>query len=101
MAGEGRDTMSYSVIVLPKAKKHLLKLDKKTFDKIIEHINELQNNPYNPRSRADIKKLKGFKSPPMYRLRIGKHRLEYFVDESYKTIHVIKAFQRSSDSDYR
>lgn len=93
--------MPYTVIVLPKAEKHLIKLDQKTFDKISEHIEELKKGPYKPRSHADIKKLKGFKSPPMYRLRIGKQRLEYFVDESDKTIYITDAFMRSGDSDYR
>jgi mRNA-degrading endonuclease RelE of RelBE toxin-antitoxin system len=37
----------------------------------------------------------------MYRLRVGRHRLEYFVDESDKVIQVVDAFLRSSDSDYR
>lgn len=93
--------MSYEVIVLPKAEKHLIKLDQRTFDKISKHIEELKESPYNPRPRADIKKLKGFKSPPMYRLRVGKQRLEYFVDESDKTIYITNAFIRSGDSDYR
>lgn len=93
--------MSYTVIVLPKAEKHLIKLNQRAFDKIYEHIEELRNNPYNPRPNADIKKLRGFKSPPMYRLRIGKQRLEYFVDESDKTIYIADAFMRSGDSDYR
>lgn len=93
--------MSYTVIVLPKAEKHLIKLDQRMFDKISKQIEELKEGPYNPRPGADIKKLKGFKSPPMYRLRVGKQRLEYFVDESDKTIYITNAFMRSGDSDYR
>jgi len=93
--------MPYAVTVLPKAEKYLIKLDQKIFDKIFEHIEELKNGPYKPRPNADIKKLKGFRSPSMYRLRVGKQRLEYFIDESDKTIYVANAFMRSGSSDYR
>jgi mRNA-degrading endonuclease RelE of RelBE toxin-antitoxin system len=37
----------------------------------------------------------------MYRLRVGRHRLEYFIDENEKEITVTDAFLRSGDSDYR
>ena len=66
-----------------------------------EHVEELKKNPYQRRPLADIKKLGGFKSPAMYRMRIGRQRLEYFIDESEKAIYIIKAFPRSGDSDYR
>jgi mRNA-degrading endonuclease RelE of RelBE toxin-antitoxin system len=93
--------MPYTVIFMPKAKKYLLKLDDETYGQIEEHVEELKENPYMRRPLADIKKLGGFKSPAMYRMRIGRQRLEYFVDESEKIIHITKAFPRSGDSDYR
>jgi mRNA-degrading endonuclease RelE of RelBE toxin-antitoxin system len=88
-------------IFLPKAEKYLVKLDQDTYEQIEEHVEELKDNPYQRRPLADIKKLGGFKSPAMYRMRIGRQRLEYFVDESEKTIYITKAFPRSGDSDYR
>ena len=93
--------MPYTVIFLPKAEKYLLKLDKDTYELIEEHVEELKKNPFKRRPLADIKKLGGFKSPSMYRMRIGRQRLEYFVDESEKVIYITKAFPRSGDSDYR
>jgi len=93
--------MPYTVIFLPKAEKYLLKLDKDTYELIEEHVEELKKNPFKRRPLADIKKLGGFKSPSMYRMRIGRQRLEYFVDESEKVIYITKAFSRSGDSDYR
>ena len=93
--------MPYTVIFLPKAEKYLVKLDDDTFRKIEEHVEELEKDPYKRRPLADIKKLSGFKSPMMYRMRIGRQRLEYFVDELEKTIYITKAFSRSGDSDYR
>jgi mRNA-degrading endonuclease RelE of RelBE toxin-antitoxin system len=40
----------------------------------------LVNDPYNSRSGVDIKRLQGRKHD-MYRLRVGPHRFEYFVEE--------------------
>ncbi|MEA2045923.1 MAG: type II toxin-antitoxin system RelE/ParE family toxin [Euryarchaeota archaeon] len=93
--------MTYTVVVLAKAEKYLIKLEERIFDNISERLGGLEENPYRRRPLVDIKKLSGFKSPPMYRLRVGKHRIEYFVDESQKTIYITNAFLRSGDSDYR
>jgi mRNA-degrading endonuclease RelE of RelBE toxin-antitoxin system len=93
--------MTYTVIVLPKAQKYLDGLDKRTVLRIWSSIAELEKNPYKPRPLVDIIKLRGRVSPPMYRLRVGRHRLEYFVDESNKAIYVTGAFLRAGDSDYR
>ena len=93
--------MTYTVVVLAKAEKYLIKLEERSFDNISERLGGLEENPYRRRPLVDIKKLSGFKSPPMYRLRVGKHRIEYFVDESQKTIYITNAFLRSGDSDYR
>ena len=93
--------MPYIAIFLPKAEKYLVKRDQDTYEQIEEHVEELKKNPYQRRPLADIKKLSGFKSPAMYRMRIGRQRLEYFVDESEKAIYITKAFPRSGDSDYR
>ena len=93
--------MSYTAIFLPKAEKYLVKLDQDNCEQIEKHVGELIKDPYKRRSLADIKKLGGFKSPAMYRIRIGRQRLEYFVDESVKVIYITNAFLRSGDSDYR
>ena len=93
--------MPYTIIYLPKAEKYLADLDDDDYDRIKESVEEIKKNPYRRRPKADIKKLGGFSSPPMYRLRVGMHRLRYFVDETEKTIHVTNAFPRSGDSDYR
>ena len=93
--------MTYTLIILPRAQKYLDELDKDDVKNIKLSIDELKKNPYRPRPLVDIIKLRGFKSPPMYRMRVGRHRLRYFVDETEKTIHVTNAFPRSGDSDYR
>ena len=80
--------MTYAVIVLSKAQKYLDTLEERAIINIGSSIAELNSNPYRSRPLVDIIKLRGFKSPPMYRLRVGRHRLEYFVDENDKTITV-------------
>ena len=93
--------MTYTLILLPKAQKYLDELGKEEITNIWSSVVELKKNPFRHRPLVDIIKLKGFKSPPMYRLRAGRHRLLYFVDETEKTIYVTSAFSRSGDSDYR
>jgi mRNA-degrading endonuclease RelE of RelBE toxin-antitoxin system len=93
--------MTYAVIILSKAQKYLDTLEERAIMNIWSSIAELKNNPYRSRPLADIIKLRGFKSPPMYRLRVGRHRLEYFIDENDKTVTITNAFIRSGDSDYR
>lgn len=56
-----------------------------------EHLAKLIEDPYKPRSGVDIKKLKG-KYHYLYRLRVGDHRFEYFVEEDI--IWIEKAFKR-------
>jgi len=93
--------MTYTVNILSKAQKYLDTLDERAILNIWSCIAELKGNPYRPRPLVDIIKLRGFKSPPMYRLRVGRHRLEYFIDETENALIVTNAFLRSGDSDYR
>ena len=93
--------MLNTAIFLPRLKNIRVLLDQDTYELIEEHVEELKKNPYKRRPLADIKKLGGFKSPTMYRMGIGRQRLEYFIDESGKVIYITKAFPRSEDSDYR
>ena len=60
-------------------------------ERLIEHIKRLIDDPYNSRSGVDIKKLKG-KKHDMYRLRVGDHRFEYFIDDG--KVWVDNAFKR-------
>ncbi len=93
--------MTYAVNILSKAQKYLDTLEDRAILNIWSCVAELKKNPYRPRPLVDIIKLRGFKSPPMYRLRVGRHRLEYFIDENENEITVTDAFLRSGDSDYR
>jgi mRNA-degrading endonuclease RelE of RelBE toxin-antitoxin system len=60
-------------------------------ESLITHLKELASDPYRSRSGVNIKKLQG-KYHDMYRLRVGDHRFEYFIDED--VIWVDNAFLR-------
>ncbi|MFW6305155.1 MAG: type II toxin-antitoxin system RelE family toxin [Candidatus Saliniplasma sp.] len=77
------------VVIHPRVQKYIENCDEK--DRLIDHLKKLGEDPYTPRSGADIKKLKG-KEHDMYRLRVGEHRFEYFVDEG--KVWVDEAFKR-------
>jgi len=77
------------VSIHPRVKKYLDESGEK--ERLKEHLIELAKDPYTPRSSADIKKMKG-KKHELYRLRIGEHRFEYFVEEG--TVWIERAFKR-------
>ena len=66
------------VMIHPQVQRYLD--DSGAKERFIKHLEKLVDDPYNSRSGVDIKKLKG-KKHDMYRLRVGDHRFEYFVDE--------------------
>ncbi|MBW2646305.1 MAG: type II toxin-antitoxin system RelE/ParE family toxin [Deltaproteobacteria bacterium] len=92
---------AYSVFLAPKARKTLDKLEKSTTLMLLSRFVALEEIPYKPRPSADIKKVKGNWSPPMYRLRIGKFRVEYFIDDAERFVYIAEIFQRSGRSDYK
>jgi len=48
-------------------------------DRIKASLEQLEEDPFQRRSGADIKKLITHDEPPLYRLRIGDYRAIYFV----------------------
>jgi mRNA-degrading endonuclease RelE of RelBE toxin-antitoxin system len=90
--------MEFKVEISPRAQKYLKSLDKGEARIIKGHINELRKDPYTPRSQCDIIKETG-KRPPLYRLRAGRHRVEYFIEED--AVFISRIFLRSGSSDYR
>ena len=73
----------------PKVKKYILESGQK--DMLVTHLKHLATDPYHSRSGVNIKKLKG-RYHDMYRLKVGDHRFEYFIDE--ETVWVDHAFLR-------
>ena len=60
-------------------------------DRLKEGFGWLGEDPFTSKSGLDIKKLKG-KTHDVYRLRIGEHRFEYFVEDGI--VWVQNAFRR-------
>ncbi len=78
-----------NVSIHPRVKKYLDDSGEK--ERLISHLKNLGEDPFNSRSGVDIKKLGG-KKHDMYRLKVGIHRFEYFVED--KTVWVDEAFAR-------
>jgi len=81
------------------SQKALDKLPLHAVKKIAAHLEEIKSDPYRPRPLADIVSVGG--SETLYRLRLGKLRIEYEVLDSEKVIKIIKIFQKKRKSDYR
>ena len=81
------------------SQKALDKLPSHAVKKIVTHLEEIKSDPYRPRPLADIVPVEG--SETLYRLRVGKLRVEYEVCNSERVIKIIKIFQKKRKSGYR
>jgi len=62
------------------AEKFLNRLEKKTQETIRVHLKILSEDPY--AQQLDTKKLKGLPNKPdLFRLRVGDHRIIYFIQD--------------------
>ncbi len=62
------------IIYLKSAYKSLSEYDKDTRIRIVDAIEKIP--------RGDIKRLQGEKHPPLYRLRVGKYRIIYHIENN-------------------
>jgi mRNA-degrading endonuclease RelE of RelBE toxin-antitoxin system len=72
------------------SQKALDKLPSNAVKKIATHLEVIKSDPYRPRPLADILPVEG--SETLYRLRVGKLRVEYEVCNSGRVIKIIKIF---------
>jgi mRNA interferase RelE/StbE len=93
--------MTFTLKIHRPARKTLDKLDSSRADNIYAHLEELKVDPFIPRPGMDIKPIEGNKTSPVYRLRIGRWRVEYAVFKEERVIWVARVFQRRRDSDYK
>ena len=77
----------FEIVIHKKFSTKLKEMEKPVLYKIADLFENLRVNPI-PWKKFDIKKIKGEEN--IYRVRIGKYRLIYFVDKSNKRIHVLK-----------
>lgn len=83
--------MTYRVTLSETAVRQLRKLEKADRDRIVRGLKVLEEDPFRPRPKADIRLLEGTE-PKKYRLRIGEYRAVYAVVGS--EVRVIEAFAR-------
>ena len=77
----------YKLYLIPSARKDFDSLDNKTFDQIKERILSLSENPRSP----GCIKLTGEEG---YRLRSGKYRILYRIDDKDKIIYIYRIKHR-------
>ncbi len=77
------------IVIHPRVKKYIEESGER--ERIISQLKMLSEDPINKRSGVDIKRLLG-KKHEMFRLRIGAHRFEYFVEDD--KIWVDEGFRR-------
>lgn len=81
----------FNVSISESGAKELNLLDKQTKERIKSTLRELEEDPFRARPKADIKKLKGFKNPDMFRLRVGDYRIVYTIEvKNVKITHMLK-----------
>ena len=69
----------YRVLLSKTAVAQLGLLYPKQKDRIKASLDQLEQEPFQRRSGADIKKLITYDEPPLYRLRIGDYRAVYSI----------------------
>ena len=67
--------------------------DKRIKSRVIAIIEELKHEPHIRRPKADIK-LISRREEGIYRVRVGKYRMVYQIDESEKIVSVTMIFTR-------
>jgi addiction module RelE/StbE family toxin len=90
----------YGTDYLKDLKKIVKSGDKKIVNKAEKIIEKLKTDPHRKRSGVDIKLISSSKDA-VYRVRIGKYRMVYEIDETEKKIFLTMIFLKTSDKDYR
>ena len=88
---------NYEVLLSETAIRQYKRLSSDMQKRIKSNLGELKNDPFRPRPKANIKKLKGPKKD-YYRLKIGNYRAIYVV--MGKKVQVAKILPRSSAYDW-
>ena len=70
----------FNVRLSKTAEKELNSLEKQIQDRVRAGLRELEGDPFQPRPKADIKKLHKMSKHQFYRLRIGNYRAIYAIE---------------------
>jgi mRNA interferase RelE/StbE len=82
-----KDTTPYEVLIDERVEKDLEKIPKYVVEKLLKLLDEFEKNPIRPRSGFDVKPMEGYPDNT-YRLRIGKYRVLYAVDNDNKKVRI-------------
>lgn len=82
-----RDTTPYEILIDERIEKDLDKVPNHIVKKFVKLLDEFEKNPVQPRSGFDVKPMEGYPSNT-YRLRIGKYRVLYAVDNNTKKVRI-------------
>jgi mRNA-degrading endonuclease RelE of RelBE toxin-antitoxin system len=85
---------NYEILLNPKAVDELKKLPPKAAERVKESLRRLRKNPTKARSGVDVKHLAGTSDPKLYRLRVGRYRAIFWVDEERCEVLVEKVAPR-------
>ena len=83
----------YNLIYSPRAQKALKRFPKEYQRLILKKLLELRGNP-RPRGHDKIAAQK----PPLYRIRVGNYRVFYFVEDEEKTVIIVDAKRRTTQT---
>jgi mRNA interferase RelE/StbE len=89
----GKDATPYEVLVDERVEKDLEKVPKYVAEKFLKLLDEFEKNPIRPRSGFDVKHMEGYPANT-YRLRIGKYRVLYAVDNEAKKVRITSVRHR-------
>ena len=84
----------YEILVSRTFQKQFKTLSKQMQKRVKDALLELEDDPFEPRSGANIKPLINTK-PQKHRLRIAEYRIVYLVDN--KTVQIIEIFKRGRE----
>ncbi len=87
------DTTPYEVLIDERVEKDLDKVPKYVTEKFLKLLDQFEKNPIRPRSGFDVKPMEGYPGNT-YRLRIGKYRVLYSVDNENKKVRITSVRHR-------
>jgi addiction module RelE/StbE family toxin len=85
---------------LKDVKKIIKSGDKEIVSKAEQVIEKLKIDPHRKRSGVNIKLISSRKEA-VYRVRVGKYRIVYEIDEARKKIYLTMFFLKTSEQDYK
>ena len=82
-----KNTTLYEVLVDERVEKDLEKVPNYVVEKFLRLLDEFEKNPIRSRSGFDVKPMEGYPGNT-YRLRMGKYRVLYAVDNDNKKVRI-------------